>query len=88
VLQLIDAFTYCDMIDRNVMELVLDYRQTAWRILRAPQYLLQDVPKLSRGKGKELNEKTQRDNGLTRSQDDRHKWTECNICLLCALAHI
>jgi hypothetical protein len=28
VLPLIDAFTYCDMFDTNVMELVLDYRHT------------------------------------------------------------
>lgn len=28
MLQLIDAFTYCVMIDTNVMELVLDNRQT------------------------------------------------------------
>lgn len=65
MIQLIDALTYCDLIDTNVMELVLDYRETAWWILRAPQYLLQHTAKLSEGDGTRPEEKTQRDNGLT-----------------------
>lgn len=57
MIQLIDALTYCDLIDTNVMELVLDYRQTAWWILRAPQYLLQHTAKLSGETGQDLKER-------------------------------
>jgi len=75
VLLLIDALTYCDTIDTNVMELVLDNRQTAWRILRAPQYLLHSMPKLSGGNGTKLKEKTQRDNGQTHTQSRQcYEW--------------
>jgi len=58
VLQLIDTFTYCDMIATNVMELVLDNKWTAWRILRALQYLLHQCPSCRGGKGTRLKEKT------------------------------
>jgi len=53
------------MIDTNVMELVLDYRKTAWRDPSSTAIPFATMPKLSGDKGKTLKEKTQRDNGQT-----------------------
>jgi len=57
VLQLIDTFTYCDMIDTNVMELVLDNRQLGGSFEHS-QYLLQHAQAV-RGKWNENEEKTE-----------------------------
>jgi hypothetical protein len=55
VLQLIDTFTYCDMIDTNVMELVLDTRQLGGSFEHT-QYLLQHAQAV-RGKWNETQRK-------------------------------
>jgi hypothetical protein len=87
VLQFIDTFTYCDMIDTNVMELVLDNRQLGGSFEHS-QYLLQHAQAVG-GIGMRLKEKTQeRDEKQTDKQAHRGMINECNICLFMCLAHI
>jgi len=52
------------MIDTNVMELVLDYRKTAWRDPSSTAIPFATMPKLSGGQRENIR-KTQRDNGQT-----------------------
>jgi len=80
VLQLIDYF-YLLWYDTNKRFGTGTRLRTAWRILRALQYLLRILPKLSRGNGTRLEEKT---SGITQTETrDPQNVTFVYIC--CAL---